>query len=92
MTPTLAAQKITTAIGINIENNTTLRRKTMKTKRTCKLIFVVADLQQHTLNVPRYVMQNVHVISSPEAGLLNEYIHKYPGFRIVVFDCEAIEF
>ena len=35
--------------------------------------FVVADIRRHTLMVPRYVIEHVHELASPEASLVNEW-------------------
>ena len=55
-------------------------------KENNKFIFVVADINRHVLCVPRYVMEKVYDLKSPEAGLVNEYLAKYPGFKIEVVE------
>lgn len=62
----------------------------MKNEKKYEVIFVVADIMRRTLMVPRYVMKHVHVLASPQASLVNEYLSKYPGFQIEVFDCDPI--
>ncbi len=62
----------------------------MSGKEKYRVDFVVADILRHKLLVPQYVMENVHRLCSPEAGLVNEYLSKYPGFKIEIFDCEPI--
>ena len=52
--------------------------------------YVIADIMRQKLMVPRYVMEHVHELTSPEAGLVNEYLGKYPGFQIEVFDCDPV--
>ncbi len=56
-----------------------------------KFIFVVADLNGCKLRVPKYVMDKVYNLTSPEAKLLNEYRNKYPSFKIEVFDSIYLE-
>ena len=51
-----------------------------------KFLFVVADLNGHILRVPKYVMDKVYDLKSPEAALFNEYRSKYPGFKVEVFE------
>ena len=55
-----------------------------------KVDFVVADIWHKKLLVPQYVMDHVHVLSSPEASLLNKYLSKYPGFQIETLSCDPI--
>ena len=54
-------------------------------------LFVVADLNGRKLCVPKYVMDKVSDLHSPEAALLNQYCSKYPGFKIEVFDSIYLE-
>ena len=63
----------------------------MKSKEKYRVSYVVVDILRHKLLVPQYVMDNVHRLCSPEAGLVNEYLSNYPGFQIEVFDCEPID-
>ena len=49
-------------------------------------LFVVADINGHILNVPKYVMDKVDDLGSPEAVLYNQYRAKYPDFKIQVFE------
>lgn len=44
-----------------------------------------ADVQNKKLYVPRQVAEKAHDLSSMEARLYFERLHRYPGFEVIVW-------
>ena len=48
------------------------------------LNWILADLRQEILFIPKMVKDNSHILSRPEASLYFEYKNRYPPFVEVI--------
>ena len=49
-----------------------------------RMCWIVANVQQRVLIIPRVVKENAKTLSSPEAALYFEYKNNYPDFAEVI--------
>ena len=61
------------------------RIKMKATKDTVEIVFYHfhADIQNKKLFVPKQVIEKAHDLSSVEARLYFERLHRYPGFEVI---------
>lgn len=58
-------------------------KKVKKGENKLYMVFIVADIRNRNLLVPKSVMDRVHIIGSAEAGLFNQFRNCYPSFKVV---------